>query len=128
MARSTNNTTGPSMRIGTAVVLVIMAAVVGVLGFQAATAPLSEHIAGWVVGPCDAPPSATVEVRADGELLTTGAVGTYNLVGRLCRATISVNDLDSHERYELASGELAGTVARSALHDMVTIRLGKVGQ
>lgn len=117
------NETGPDMSVGVALILVAVAVLLATLAFRAATAPPPEHLAGWMVGPCDARPTSTVEVQADGEVVGTGAVGAYNDVGRLCRATVSVNDLDPHEWYTVTSGELSGTVARRALHDMVTIRL-----
>lgn len=118
MARS-----GAGPGAGTAVLLAVIAVTVGWLAFSAATDAPHVSIVGRIVGPCDAAPSSSVDVRVDGEIVGSGAVGQWESMGRLCGASVSVNDVESHDVYTLDTGELSGTVTQSALHDMITIRM-----
>jgi hypothetical protein len=122
MTRTTReDAVGPG--VGAAVVLAGLVALLGWLALDAATAPPPVSIVGYVVAACDAEPSSTVEVHADGELVGAGAVGTWDTAGALCRAAISVNDVESRDTYTVTTGELSATVAQSSLYDTMTIRL-----
>lgn len=104
--------------------LMVLAALLTFMVVRAAVAHPTVNLVGTLVGPCMLATTGTVEIRAGGELVDSGAVGWWDPGERgLCSAPVTVHDIPPHDEYTVTMGALSGSVRQSEMREGTVVRL-----